>query len=38
LQAVGTLKIGSNYQPGVYFAEIIQGDTRRIIKLIKMNN
>jgi hypothetical protein len=36
LSAGITLKIGSSYQAGVYFAEVIQGGNRKQIKLVKL--
>ncbi|MEI6946993.1 CBM35 domain-containing protein [Paraflavisolibacter sp. H34] len=30
-----TLRLGANYRPGVYLTEVIQGDKRRILKLVK---
>jgi uncharacterized lipoprotein YddW (UPF0748 family) len=33
-----SISFGSNYKPGVYYAEILQGKTRRLIKLIKTTN
>lgn len=35
LAANGIIKIGHNFKPGVYFAEIIQGVERVIVKLVK---
>lgn len=35
LRAGQTLKVGSNYSVGVYFARFIQGDKIKIVKLIK---
>ena len=31
-----SIKIGDNYRPGMYFGEIIQGNERKIIKLVKI--
>jgi uncharacterized repeat protein (TIGR03803 family) len=31
-----TLQIGSNYRPGVYFAELTQGNNKKQLKLIKL--
>jgi hypothetical protein len=36
--ANSSITFGSNYKPGVYIAEIVQGKTRRTIKLIKSKN
>jgi hypothetical protein len=36
LAANQTLKIGNNYKPGVYIAEISQGSRRKVVKLVKM--
>ena len=33
--SIGTLILGGNYRPGAYFIEVIQGDQRRYLKLIK---
>jgi|GEM_PF-824159 len=30
-----TIKIGENYRPGIYIAEVIQGENRKQIKLVK---
>jgi hypothetical protein len=30
-----TLQLGAKYRPGMYFVEMLQGDTRRIVKLVK---
>jgi hypothetical protein len=35
LTAGQTLQLGTNYRPGMYFVELIQGDNNRILKLIK---
>ncbi|WP_207515882.1 SBBP repeat-containing protein [Longitalea luteola] len=35
LASSGNIKIGHNFKPGVYFAEIVQGAERVIVKLIK---
>lgn len=37
VQSVSTIKIGSNYRPGIYIAELIQGNEKKMFKLIKMN-
>jgi len=29
--------VGKNYRPGIYFAEVIQGANRKMIKLVKSN-
>jgi len=31
-----TLEVGRQYTPGVYFAELIQGNRRKLVKLMKM--
>ena len=31
-----SIRIGDNYRAGMYFAEIIQGDERKIVKLVKI--
>ncbi|HLF47642.1 MAG TPA: T9SS type A sorting domain-containing protein, partial [Chitinophagaceae bacterium] len=31
-----TLQLGNNYKPGVYIAEIWQGNKRRFVKLVKL--
>jgi N-acetylneuraminic acid mutarotase len=36
LSANQTLQIGNNYKAGVYIAEIIQGNQRRVIRLVKL--
>jgi hypothetical protein len=33
-----TLMIGSEYRPGVYYAEVVQGNQRRLLKLVKEAN
>jgi hypothetical protein len=33
-----SLQIGSNYRPGMYIVEMIQGDNRKQLKLIKQAN
>jgi hypothetical protein len=38
LQASQTLKIGSDYKTGIYFAEIRQGKERIILKLVKIRD
>ncbi|RYZ27580.1 MAG: T9SS type A sorting domain-containing protein, partial [Chitinophagaceae bacterium] len=38
LQANRTLQIGTDYRPGVYFVELIQGTERKQIKLVKAAN
>ncbi|HEU4606921.1 MAG TPA: T9SS type A sorting domain-containing protein, partial [Chitinophagaceae bacterium] len=35
LSANQTLKLGSKYRPGMYIVEMIQGENRRQLKLIK---
>ena len=30
-----TYHVGSDYQPGVYFVEVVQGNVRKVVKLIK---
>ena len=36
LSANQTIKIGDNYRPGMYFAEIIQGNESKMVKLVKI--
>jgi hypothetical protein len=36
LTANQTLQIGNNYSPGVYMAEILQGNRKRVVKLVKL--
>ena len=36
LQTNSTIQIGSNYRPGTYIAEVIQGSIRKQIKLVKL--
>jgi hypothetical protein len=31
-----TIRIGDNYRAGIYFAEIVQGNERKIVKLVKI--
>jgi hypothetical protein len=38
LQANSSIKIGSNYYPGIYIVEVVQGTIRQQIKLIKAGN
>ena len=35
--ANGVLKLGASWKGGTYFAEVIQGDQRQVIKLVKLN-
>ena len=37
IAATGILRMGSNWRGGIYFAEVIQGEQRRIIRMIKAN-
>jgi hypothetical protein len=37
LPSTGVLRLGNNWASGTYFAEVIQGDQRKIIKMIKVN-
>jgi hypothetical protein len=30
-----TLQLGHHYRPGVYYAEVVQGSERVVIKLVK---
>ncbi|MBL7738684.1 MAG: T9SS type A sorting domain-containing protein, partial [Chitinophagaceae bacterium] len=32
-----TLKVGSGWSAGIYFAEVLQGQTKQVIRLVKMN-
>jgi len=36
LQTNSTIQLGSNYRPGTYIAEVIQGSIRKQIKLVKL--
>jgi hypothetical protein len=36
ISADQTIKVGNNYRSGIYFAEVIQGNERRIVKLVKI--
>jgi len=31
-----TIRIGDNYRAGIYLAEVIQGNERKIVKLVKI--
>ena len=31
-----SVRIGDNYRAGMYFAEILQGNERKIVKLVKI--
>jgi uncharacterized delta-60 repeat protein len=33
--ANSTLQLGTNYRPGVYYVEVVQGSDKRIVKLVK---
>jgi hypothetical protein len=35
--SAGMLKLGQNWASGVYFAEVVQGEQRKLIKMIKTN-
>ncbi len=35
LQANQKIKVGDNYRPGLYFIEVIQGDSKKQLKLVK---
>lgn len=35
VQGGSTLQVGAGYRPGIYFVEIVQGEERRALKLIK---
>ena len=35
--STGVLKLGQNWRSGIYFAEVIHGSQRRVVKLIKTN-
>ena len=35
--SAGMLKLGQNWTSGVYFAEVVQGEQRKLIKMIKTN-
>jgi pectin methylesterase-like acyl-CoA thioesterase len=32
------ISIGTNYLPGIYFAEVLQGNERQVLKLVKQSN
>jgi len=36
--ATGTMQVGRHYRPGVYYAEVVQGKERVVLKLIKQAN
>ena len=38
VQPNSTLQLGSNYEKGIYFAEVIQGKEKVMLKLIKAGN
>jgi len=31
-----TIRVGDNYHAGIYLAEIVQGNDRKIVKLVKI--
>ena len=33
----GTVQLGSSYTPGIYFAEVLQGNSRTVVKLVKQS-
>jgi hypothetical protein len=33
-----TVRLGANYSPGTYFAEVIQGKNRKTIRLVRQSN
>ena len=33
--ANGTLTLGDNYRPGIYYAEVVQQNQRVVVKLVK---
>ena len=35
--SAGSLRLGQTWTSGVYFAEVVQGDQRKVVKLIKTN-
>jgi hypothetical protein len=35
LQAHGTVPLGQTYRPGIYYAEVVQGNQRKTVKLVK---
>jgi hypothetical protein len=37
IAATGILRVGSSWRGGIYFAEVMQGDQRKIIRMIKAN-
>ena len=38
LSAGQNLQVGSSYRPGLYYAELLQGDNRQQVKLLKLSN
>lgn len=38
LTAGQTVQVGATYRPGIYFAELIQGTNRKVVKLLKLIN
>ena len=37
ISSTGILRLGQGWRGGTYFAEVIQGDQRKVVKLIKTN-
>lgn len=35
--SAGNVKIGGSLKPGIYFAEVIQGDQKKLVKIIRIN-
>jgi hypothetical protein len=35
ISANSTIRLGSNYRPGIYFAEIVQGGQKQVVPLVK---
>jgi hypothetical protein len=35
--STGIVKLGQAWKSGIYFAEVVQGDQRQVVKLIKIN-
>jgi hypothetical protein len=35
--STGILRLGATWKSGIYFAEVVQGDQRKVVKMIKTN-
>ena len=35
VNANSSLQLGYNYPPGIYFAQIVQGNKKEVVKLVK---